>query len=135
MNPIVLNARNQFVSCTALLATRPTWPISYGAVPLEQGQARLTLLSKQADAYPEIPPERWAYVDARTIKLLPEGTAFRPGFIYDFWYPAHNPKVLGMGYAATRDLVSFLRYQAHDAAGNVNPVALSPADPGILTVL
>jgi hypothetical protein len=31
--------------------------------------------------------------------------------------------------------VSFLRYQAHDAAGNVNPVALSPADPGILAVL
>ena len=40
-----------------------------------------------------------------------------------------------MGYAATRDLVSFLRYQAHDAAGNVNPVALSPADPGIVAVL
>src|SRR4030095_15512836 len=83
----------------------------------------------------EIPPERWAYVDARTIRLLPEGTAFRPGFIYDFWYPAHNPKVLGMCYAATRDLVAFLRYQAHDTAGNVNPVALSPADPGILAVL
>jgi len=31
--------------------------------------------------------------------------------------------------------VSFLRYQAHDAAGNVNPVALSPADPGITAVL
>jgi hypothetical protein len=133
--PIVQTIRDEFVFGTRLPTTRLTAPLSYAAATLEQGQARLTVRAKEADAYTEIPPERWAYVDARTIQLLPEGTAFRPGFIYDFWYPAHNPKVLGMGYAATRDLVSFLRYQAHDTAGNVNPVALSPADPSIIAVL
>src|SRR2546421_1799513 len=133
--PIVQTIRDEFVVGTRLPGTRLTAPLSYAAATLNQGQARLTVRAKEADAYTEIPPERWAYVDARTLKLLPEGTAFRPGFIYDFWYPAHNPKVLGMGYAATRDLVSFLRYQAHDAAGDVHPVALSSAPPGLPSAL
>ena len=134
--PIVQTIRDEFVFGTRVPSTRLTAPLSYAAATLEQGQARLTMVrAKEADAYTEIPPSGWAYADARTLKLLPEGTAFRPGFIYDFWYPAQDPKVLGIGYAATRDLVSFLRYQTHDTAGNDNPVALSPADPGITAVL
>lgn len=133
--PMVQTIRDEFVFGTRLPTTRLTAPLSYTAATLDQGQARLTVRAKEGDAYTEIPPEGWAYADARAITLLPEGTAFRPGYIYDFWYPAQDPKVLGIGYAATRDLVSFLRYQAYDAAGNVNPVARSPADPGITAVL
>ncbi len=60
---------------------------------------------------------------------------FEPGLIYDFWYPATDPKILGIGFAATRDLVSFLRYQTHDAEGAPNPVALNEAEVGIRAVL
>ena len=63
------------------------------------------------------------------------GRRSRPGLIYDFWYPAKHPKVLGVGFAATRDLVSFLRYETKDRAGNANPVALSGDAPGIRGVL
>jgi hypothetical protein len=133
--PMVQTIRDEFVFGTRVPTTRLTAPLSYVAATLDQGQARLTVRAKEGDAYTEISPEGWAYADNRAIKLLPEGAAFQPGYIYDFWYPARDPKVLGMGYAATRDLVSFLRYQAHDSAGSANPIALSPAEPGIAAVL
>ncbi|HEX2652329.1 MAG TPA: alpha/beta hydrolase domain-containing protein, partial [Xanthobacteraceae bacterium] len=46
---------------------------------------------------------------------------FSPVKIYELWYEATQPKVLGMGYAATRDVVSFLRYERADSKGTLNP--------------
>ncbi|MBM3223078.1 MAG: hypothetical protein FJZ47_04650 [Candidatus Tectomicrobia bacterium] len=133
--PIVQTIRDEFIFATRLPANQSTAPLSYEAATLDQSQARLTVRAKESDVGTEIPAERWAYADSRSITLLPAGTGFQPNVIYDFWYPAQAPKVLGVGYAATRDLVSFLRYTAYDTAGNVNPIALSPADPGITAVL
>jgi hypothetical protein len=45
------------------------------------------------------------------------------GSIYQFNYTAVDPKVMGLGFLATRDLISFLRYGGADAAGNANPLA------------
>lgn len=133
--PIVQTIRDEFIFGTRLPATRLTAPLSYDAATEDQAQARLTVRAKEGDARTEIPASQWAYVDARTIQLLPAGTAFQPAWIYDFWYPARDPKVLGVGYAATRDLIAFLRYAAQDTTGTVNPIALSPAAPGIKAVL
>jgi Alpha/beta hydrolase domain len=133
--PIVKTIRDEFVFGTRVPTTRLTAPLSYEAATLDQAQARLTVRTREGDAYTEIPPSRWAYADTRSIKLLPEGIAFQPGLIYDFWYPAKDPKVLGIGFAATRDLVSFLRYETRDRAGNANPVAPNGGDPGIRAVL
>jgi hypothetical protein len=134
-HPMVQIIRDEFVFGTRIPTTRHTAPLSYEAATLDQSQARLTVRAGEADARHDIPPECWAYADARSIKLLPEGTAFQPGLIYDFWYPARDPKVLGIGFAATRDLVSFLRYETQDTAGNPNPLARSHTDPGIRSVL
>src|SRR5207244_2612126 len=38
---------------------------------------------------------------------------------------------MGLGYVVTRDLASFLRYEARDEAGNPNPLALAPDNVGI----
>ena len=133
--PIVKTIRDEFVFGTRVPTTRLTAPLSYEAATLDQGQARLTVRTREGDPRTEIPPSQWTYANARSIKLLPEGTAFQPGLIYDFWYPAKDPKVLGIGFAATRDLISFLRYEARDRAGNANPVALNGGDPGIRAVL
>ena len=84
----------------------------------------------EADARVEIPADGWAYVNPREIRLLPQGTKPDPGSIYEFHYPATNPRVLGIGLAATRDLISFLRYERADSKGNANP-----AGPGIRHVL
>jgi Alpha/beta hydrolase domain len=133
--PIVKTIRDEFVFGTRVPTARLTAPLSYETATLDQRQARLTVRAREGDPRTEIPPRQWAYADARSIKLLPEGTAFQPGLIYDFWYPAKDPKVLGIGFAATRDLVSFLRYEARDRAGNANPVALDGGDPGIRAVM
>ena len=45
------------------------------------------------------------------------------GSIYHFNYTAIDPVVMGLGFLATRDLVSFLRHEAADSAGNANPLA------------
>ncbi len=45
------------------------------------------------------------------------------GSIYHFNYTAIDPKVMGLGFLATRDLISYLRYERADAAGNANPLA------------
>ncbi|WP_321822455.1 MULTISPECIES: alpha/beta hydrolase domain-containing protein [unclassified Burkholderia] len=44
------------------------------------------------------------------------------GTIYNFVYTAKNPIINGIGFAAVRDLISFLRYQEADAAGDANPL-------------
>ena len=49
--------------------------------------------------------------------------------MYELVYTAKDPLVLGIGYAATRDFNSFLRYEAKDAEGNANPVASRSSAP------
>ena len=134
-NPIVQTIRDEFIFGTRVATTQSTAPLSYAAATLDQRQARLTVRACEGEERTEIPPERWCYADARSIKLLPDGTAFQPGFIYDFWYPATSPPILGLGFAATRDLVSFLRYEMHDTAGQANPVARRHDETGIGAVL
>ena len=40
-----------------------------------------------------------------------------PGVIYDLTYRARSPWVSGIGFAAQRDVVAFLKSNADDAAG------------------
>ena len=48
---------------------------------------------------------------------------FDPELLYELVYTAKDPYVLGVGMAAMRDVVSFFRYAAADAAGTANPIA------------
>ena len=48
----------------------------------------------------------------------------RPYKIYELWYEATGSKVLGIGYASVRDLVSFFRYKSANRGGIPNPLAL-----------
>ncbi len=47
---------------------------------------------------------------------------FRADRLYELIYQAKNPIVMGLAYAVTRDVGSFLRYETRDAAGNANPL-------------
>ncbi len=131
--PIVRTIRDEFVFGTRLPAAAPTAPLSYEAASLDQAQARLTVRARESDAPVEVPAAEWEFRGPRAIALLPDGTPFKPGFIYDFRYVAKDPKVLGIGFAATRDLVSFLRHETADAAGTANPVMAGPK--GVRAVL
>ena len=50
-------------------------------------------------------------------------TGLDNGSIYHFNYTATDPKPMGLGFLAVRDLISFLRYESKDTVGNANPVA------------
>jgi hypothetical protein len=129
--PIVERIRDEWVFGTRGPGDQASASLSYEAASLDPAQARLTVRAHRGDEHTEIAAEGWEFADARSIRLLPEGTNFENGKIYDFWYPAKDPVVLGIGYAAMRDLISFLRYEPVDEAGNVNPVAVSSSATGI----
>jgi hypothetical protein len=48
---------------------------------------------------------------------------FNPALLYELQYTVKDPFVLGIGFAATRDLNSFVKYDKQDDAGTPNPVA------------
>ena len=56
---------------------------------------------------------------------------FDPDKVYELIYPAKNPWVMGLGYAVTRDVASFLRYETADDAGTPNPLAASADATGV----
>ena len=96
--------------------------LNYPAVSTDPRRARLSVRDRESDARTEIAADGWEFIDDRSIRLLPAGTLFAPYKIYDIWYEATGSTVMGVGFAATRDLVSFLRYEGADGRGTRNPM-------------
>ena len=97
--------------------------LSFPAVAASQADARLFVRGRNAEEPAAVAAGDWEFVDAGTIRLLPAGTPFQIGAIYQLVYRAKDPPVAGIGFAATRDLISFLRRRAADDAGTRNPLA------------
>ena len=70
----------------------------------------------------------WQFAGEQTVRLQP---GFESGVLYEFAYTGKNPPVLGLGFAVTRDVVSFLRYETADERGTANPLRLNEHDTGI----
>ena len=92
------------------------------------------ILTKQASEDGELIPiasSEWAFADCTTTPFPgqpdPAQICLKGGFdsnlLYQVVYTAKDPLVLGIGFAATRDLISFLRYASADDYGNSNPLA------------
>ena len=96
--------------------------LSFSAATLEKAKAQLTVRDRNDDTPGVVQPGAWEFLDDGAIRLLPRGTPFRAGALYQFSYRARNPPVAGIGYAATRDWIGFLRYQQRDSAGTANPL-------------
>jgi hypothetical protein len=100
------------------------YELNYAAATLEQSKATLTHRVHLDDAPQVVPASGWAYDSKGTsIHLLPAGTRFTGGDIYELSYTAKDPTVNGVGFAAVRDFNAFLRYEKADAAGSANPLA------------
>jgi len=96
--------------------------LSYPAVDLDPAHTRLSVREREAD--PRATPAGLEVKFEGPTKISikrPDG--FDAGAIYEFIYTAKDPKVMGLGFAATRDVVSFLRNETTDAAGTANPLA------------
>src|SRR3990172_8939452 len=108
---------------------------SYPAASRDKIRASLTVREKSYGPRIPVPFSQWEFASCeqhpRTGKETIKPSArdlylragFRPGHIYEFIYRAKHPLVLGLGFAAARDFVSFLRYESKDTAGKPNPLA------------
>jgi hypothetical protein len=84
----------------------------------------------QQDARHTVPRDGWAFANCENAPWpgTPDASricvkdAFRAGRLYELVYTAKDPLVLGVGLAATRDIVSFFRHAKVDASGTPNPV-------------
>jgi hypothetical protein len=68
-----------------------------------------------------IPAADWSYVDSTHVTFTRAGNGDN-GAIYSFVYTAKDPLVMGIGFAAVRDFVAFLRNSTADAQGTANPL-------------
>ena len=97
--------------------------LSYPAADLDPSHAKISVRQREGD--PRSTPAGLDIKFESPTKISihrPEG--FDAGAIYEFVYTAKDPKVMGLGFAATRDVVSFLRNETTDAAaGTANPLA------------
>ena len=111
-------------------------PQPYPPVDLAQPQATLTWHTAETydgvqDGSHAIPRADWVFADCTAAPWPgtpdPSRICLKDGFrtdrIYQLVYTAKDPLVLGVGLAATRDVVSFFRRDAKDVAGTPNPVA------------
>jgi len=102
-----------------------TASLTYAAASPAKDQAQLTVRVHYTDPPTVVPADGWEYTDAaaEAIRLLPTGTAFQQGRLYEFTYLAKDPIVAGLGFAATRDVAAFLRRAPTDDVGSPNPLA------------
>ena len=101
-------------------ATTTTATLTFPANDLDKSKATLTVRARLDDTPRTLSASEWEYASPTQIRLLPAGTRFAQSAIYDFWYTAKDPVVSGVGLAATRDWVSFLRNETDPSK---NPLA------------
>jgi alpha/beta hydrolase family protein len=106
-------------------ASPTTLPLTYPASTLDKSQASLTVRHLYADTPTPILASGWEYTSAAgtAIKLVPG--PFVPTNLYEFTYPAKDPVVAGLGFAAIRDLATFLRDADQDESDPPTPNPLA----------
>src|SRR5690348_125429 len=113
--PIVRRIREEFISGTRG-GDLKQFRLAYEAATRDD--AVLTVRRTQTAPRQKV---AFGFVDARTVRLT-AGALPEPGSIYELRYNAINPRVLGIGFAATRDIVSHLR----DSAGGRDLLGYGP---------
>ena len=96
---------------------------------LDTTKALLTRQASDDGEITPIPSSEWAFAncDRTPFPGEPDPTriclkaGFDPDLLYQVVYTAKDPLVLGIGLAATRDLVSFLRYSQKDDERHAEP--------------
>ena len=114
-----------------------TNPVPYQPMSLDTTRARLVsrdfeAMDGQVRGEQEIKPSDWAWAKCAASNPFP-GTpdasqiCLKAGFdakkLYQVVYTAKDPYVLGIGFAAWRDVGQFFKTAAKDDAGTANPLA------------
>lgn len=112
-------------------------PVPYRPASLDTAKASLTTHASETidgvvSGAATIPAADWAWAKCTAALPFP-GTpdptqiclrnGFDPALLYQVVFTAENPPVLGIGFAAFRDMAAFFRNAEKDDAGVANPVA------------
>jgi hypothetical protein len=103
--------------------------IAYPLLHMDNSLASLTMRQYPWEKTVELPRTEWEFARDENGKVIPDSTSvyikegFKPGWLYDLVYEAKDPKVVGLGLAVIRDVVSFFRYEEKDQNNNVNPLS------------
>jgi hypothetical protein len=117
--PITGLVRGNFIPganlSSALVADRGHAP--YPVVDPDSSDHVMYVRTLPTDEPRVVPRQRWRFTGEGSVSL--DGS-FEAGRIYDVVYVARDPRVIGVGLAGTRDLVSFVKH-APASAGNPMP--------------
>ena len=117
-SPITGPSREEIVFDDATTTTMSlTWPTAVR----DSSNGSLRIKEHQTDAWTDLPASTWNWIDEKSIHI-DRPSSFDAGAIYEFTYTARDPKVMGIGFAAVRDLVTFLKEATTDNRGNPNPL-------------
>jgi hypothetical protein len=106
-------------------------PVAHEAANLDTTKATLTMRASEEGAIIPLASNTWAFADCSktpfpgtpdTNKVCVKG-GFDPTYLYELTYTAKDPLVLGIGFAATRDINAFFRRATKDDSQQANPVA------------
>src|SRR4051812_22695806 len=103
-------------------------PLADGFLPT------LTMRVRENEPRIVIPNTEWSFgscvpgkpIAASETQLCYQA-GFKPGHLYELIYRAKDPLVLGLGFAAARDLGAFLKTSAKDDGGTANPAYVAGA--------
>jgi hypothetical protein len=122
--PIAKGAGNSTITGPAYeYNTSASFALSYPAATLDKSLATLTHRVHLDDVPQVVSTANWQYNATGTaVSPLGAGTSVTND-IYEFSYIAKDPTVAGLGFAAVRDINSWLKYAATDDLGTANPLA------------
>lgn len=90
-----------------------SWPMA------EPADLRVTVRARWSDARQTPPGLAVRATGPQSIEVTRPPAGFDAGALYEVTYTARDPAVLGLGFAATRDVTAFLRHEG----GSANPLA------------
>jgi len=112
-------------------------PVPYKPVTLDTTKARLEThtaetIDGKVSGVRKVPAGDWAWARCSASNPFP-GTpdptqicvkgGFDPKLLYQVVFTSQDPYVLGIGFAAFRDIASFFKYAERDETGTPNPLA------------
>lgn len=113
-------------------------PVPYRPATLETGNARLETHAHESvdgvvSGVEPVPPGDWAWARCNGTDNKFPGTpdptqlclknGFDPTLLYQLVFNSKDPYVLGVGFAAFRDVAAFFKFAKQDDAGTPNPLA------------
>jgi hypothetical protein len=92
--------------------------VAYPVIDPQDPEARLTVRERADGERKLIPRSEWQFARFEGGKAVPDNTmvylksGFEPGKIYEVVYRTQDPVLVGLGPAAVRDMISFMKYGA-----------------------